>query len=125
MRTLVTLGTPHRGTPTAYPGVLLTGLFSRSVWQMTPVSPFIRRLNETPCPRSVRMVSIFSKADHFSPFPSCVLETEGRPNVFNEEVPEVGHRYLLLRRRVYDLVRRELYLGYRDLERTSRRATDG
>jgi triacylglycerol lipase len=109
---LITLGTPHHGTPTAYLGVMTLGLVAPSVWQMTPMSPFIRRLKIGPFPRNVRFVSIYSKEDRASPFPTCILETGGQPNLFNVEVPGITHREFLLRRRVYEVVRRELALGY-------------
>ncbi len=44
VKNLITLGTPHNGSPTAYLGIVTHGLLSKSVWQMTPMSPFIRRL---------------------------------------------------------------------------------
>lgn len=83
---LITMGTPHHGSPTAYLGLLGFGLFSRSVWQMTPMSPFIRRLKIGAFPRHVRFVSIYSKEDRASPFPSCIVEARGLPNLFNVEM---------------------------------------
>lgn len=109
--TLVTLGTAHHGTPTAYAGVLALGLVSKSVWQMTPMSPFIRRLKLGAFPPSVRFVSVYSKSDRASPFPTCILEAN-QPNLFNIEVLGIAHRDFLLRRSVYEIVRRELALGY-------------
>jgi len=109
---LITLGTPHHGTPAAYLGVATMGLIAKSVWQMTPMSPFIRRLKMGPFPPNVRFVSIYSKDDRTSPFPCCIIEHKGQPNLFNVEVSQVTHRELLLRRGVYEIVRRELELGY-------------
>ncbi len=114
---LITLGTPHHGTPTAYLGIATMGLVSRSVWQMTPMSPFIRRLKMGAFPRNVRFVSVYSKADRASPFPSAIIETRGLPHLYNVEVPGVTHREFLLRRSVYEVVRRELALGYEAVER--------
>lgn len=113
--TLITLGTPHHGTPTAYAGVMAFGMVSKSVWQMTPMSPFIRRLKLGAFPSHVRFVSVYSKADKASPFPTAILEAQ-RPNLFNVEVPGIGHRDFLVRRSVYDVIRRELALGYRAVE---------
>lgn len=112
VRSLITLAAPHHGTPLAYAGVVLTGAFSRSVWQMTPMSRFIRRLKLGPFPSDVRFVSVYSKADRVSPFPTCMLEAEGQKNLFNVEVPNVGHHDFLTRRSVYNVVARELALGY-------------
>ena len=114
VKTLITLGTPHNGTPTAYIGCATMGAFAKSVWQMTPMSPFIRRLKMGAFPRSVRFASVYSKADRVSPFPCAILETHAQPNLFNVEVPDVGHHDLMLKRSVYEAVRRELAIGYGD-----------
>lgn len=119
---LVTLGTPHHGTPRAYLGCATVGLFAKSVWQMTPMSPFIRRLKIGAFPRAVRFTSIYSKADYATPFPSAVLETGSQPesNLHNIEVAGVSHREFLTKRVVYQLVRRELEIGYGDKQRHSK-----
>ncbi|HYX92884.1 MAG TPA: hypothetical protein VE782_15065, partial [Myxococcaceae bacterium] len=112
VRNLITLGTPHNGTPTAYLGALTVGLVARDVWQMTPMSPFIRRLKIGAFPRHVRFVSIYSKDDRMSPFPSCILETNGHPHLLNVEVHGVRHREYLLKAAVYQVIRRELAAGF-------------
>ena len=114
VKNLITLGTPHNGTPAAYLGCATVGLVAKSVWQMTPMSPFIRRLKMGAFPGSVRFVSIYSKTDGASPFPSCILENYGQGNLFNVEVPAVTHRQLLSKRTVYAVIRRELAVGYGD-----------
>lgn len=111
VKTLITLGTPHNGTPRAYLGCAVMGAVAKSVWQMTPMSPFIRRLKIGAFPKKVRMVSIYSKADGTSPFPCCLLETEGTDNLVNVEVPNVTHHELLFKRAVYERVHRELAMG--------------
>jgi triacylglycerol lipase len=112
VRNLISLATPHNGTPTAYWGVVGTGLFARSVWQMTPMSPFIRRLKMGAFPRSVRFVSIYSKSDRVNPFPCCILEDDGTGNCFNIEVQSITHREFVLKRSVYTLIRDQLDEGY-------------
>jgi triacylglycerol esterase/lipase EstA (alpha/beta hydrolase family) len=113
VRNLVTLGTPHNGSPTAYLGIAAYGLISRSIWQLTPMSPFIRRLKMGAFPRDVRFTSIFSKADGVNPFPACLLENpDASPNLLNVEVGEVLHREFVTSRTIYHLVRRELFTGY-------------
>ncbi len=114
VRNLITLGTAHNGSRSAYLGCALVGMVSRSVWQMTPRSPFIRNLKAGFFPRSVRVVSIHSRADMVSRYPSCVLDAGDADNVFNIEVPEVTHHDFLLKRSVYEIMRRELALGYGD-----------
>jgi len=112
VRNLVTLATPHNGTPSAYLGIVAYGLVSRSIWQLTPMSPFIRRLKMGAFPRSVQFTSIFSKADKVNPFPSCILENpHDAPNLRNIEVAGVGHRQFVTSRTVYHVVRRELFTG--------------
>jgi triacylglycerol esterase/lipase EstA (alpha/beta hydrolase family) len=110
--TLITLGTPHNGTPTAYLGCATVGLIAKSVWQMTPMSPFIRRLKIGSFPPNVRFVSIYSKMDRASPFPCCILEEDRAGNLFNVEVPGVSHREFVYKRAVYEIVRQHLELGY-------------
>lgn len=111
VKTLITLGTPHNGTPAAYVGCATVGMVAKSVWQMTPMSPFIRRLKIGAFPRNVRFVSIYSKADAASPFPTCLLENEDEDNLHNIELSDVTHREFLLKRGVYEVIRRELALG--------------
>lgn len=112
VKNLITLGTPHNGTPRAYFGCATVGAVARSVWQMTPRSPFIRQLKMGAFPRGVRFTSIYSKDDGASPFPCAVLEDQGNDNLSNVEVPGVAHRELLYKRAVYEVIRRELALGY-------------
>jgi triacylglycerol esterase/lipase EstA (alpha/beta hydrolase family) len=122
VRNLITLGTPHNGTPTAYIGCATVGLVAKSVWQMTPMSPFIRRLKIGAFPRNVRFVSIYSKLDRASPFPCCILEDNQAGNLFNIEVPGVTHREFVYRRAVYELVRQQLVEGYDEQSAESQEA---
>jgi triacylglycerol lipase len=112
VRNLITLASPHNGTPAAYFGIATMGLVAKSVWQMTPMSPFIRRLKIGAFPRQVRLVSIYSKQDRASPFPSCILEDDGNANIFNIEVPDATHGEFVWKRHVYEIIRRELAVGY-------------
>jgi triacylglycerol esterase/lipase EstA (alpha/beta hydrolase family) len=67
VRRVVTLGTPHRGTPAALLGALLFGAFSRAVWQMIPGSPLLRELGRLPVPRGADLVTLDSDADAVVP----------------------------------------------------------
>jgi triacylglycerol lipase len=111
--TLITLATPHNGTPTAYLGLAALGLVARSLWQMTPMSPFIRRLKQGTFPRSVHFVSVYSKSDRLTPFPTALLETQDGPNLKNVEIDDIGHHEFLTRKKVYDVIARELDDGWR------------
>jgi triacylglycerol esterase/lipase EstA (alpha/beta hydrolase family) len=119
VQTLITLGTPHNGSSTAYLGVAFMGAIAPSVWQMTPMSPFIRRLKIGSFPDQVRFSSVYSKQDRFCPFPAATLETEGHANLSNIEVSECAHREFLTRKKVYDVIRRELEAGEASRRRQS------
>ncbi len=113
VKNLITLGSPHNGSPTAYFGVVSHGLISRSIWQLTPMSPFIRRLKSGAFPRGVRFTNIFSKEDKVNPFPCCLLENEHQaPNLTNIELAGVKHREFVTSRAAYQVIRRELFTGY-------------
>lgn len=105
-RAVVTLGTPHRGTPSAWLGLPLAPL-TRSLVQMIPGSPFLARLHDGPWPAQVRLVSIWSRDDGASPYPTCVIDTHGLPHLLNVEV-SADHRAFLTRKRVYEVLLREL-----------------
>lgn len=96
---LITLGTPHNGTPwcflTAYTPL---ALLSKSLAQMSPTSSFIKKLKETPFPKTCRVFSIYSKEDIASPFPCAILDEA--PNVKNIEVYGVTHAELLIKKNV-------------------------
>jgi triacylglycerol esterase/lipase EstA (alpha/beta hydrolase family) len=112
VRTLITLGSPHNGTPRAYWGYFTLGLVAMSLRQMTPMSSFIRRLKIGAFPRSVRFTSIYSKEDGATPFPTAMIEDDGYSHLFNVEVAGVRHREFLSKRAVYEVIRRELALGH-------------
>ena len=109
-RALLTLGTPHHGTAAAY-AAWPVGLLARSVWQMTPMSPFLRRLHGGAWPPGVRFVSLYSKDDLVARFPSTLIETHGLPYLRNVEVEAHGHREFLYKKRVYDVLIAELREG--------------
>jgi pimeloyl-ACP methyl ester carboxylesterase len=105
-RAVVTLGTPHRGTPRAWLGIPVA-LFARSLVQMIPGSPFLARLLDGPWPAQVRLSSIWSRADEASPFPSCLIDTHGLHQLSNVEVDGDHHSYLV-RKRTYDVLLHEI-----------------
>lgn len=111
VKTLITMGTPHNGNPWAMLGLLTPLAFlTESIRQMTPMSPFIRRMNRTPWPKGVKVVSIFSKGDTVCPYPSAVLKS-ANGGVKNVEIVDVGHVEFLMKKRVYWLIRKELLGG--------------
>ena len=105
VRTVITLGTPHRGTPIAWAG-LPFGWLAPSGMQMRPGSAFLRRLHEGAWPAQVRMLSLYSRRDRIVPWPAAVAVGEG-PEVRNVEV-DATHGDLLVDGRVYVTIRDEL-----------------
>jgi pimeloyl-ACP methyl ester carboxylesterase len=67
IRRVITLGTPHRGTPFAALGVLLFGAFSPAVWQMLPGSRLVRELAALPVPEGSELVALGSHDDAVVP----------------------------------------------------------
>jgi hypothetical protein len=82
-------------------------LLARSLVQMIPGSPFLARLQDGPWPAQVRLTSIWSREDGVSPYPSCVIDTHGLPQLANVEV-KGDHRAFLVRKRIYEAVLHEL-----------------
>ncbi|MGH9197773.1 MAG: lipase family alpha/beta hydrolase, partial [Acidimicrobiia bacterium] len=89
VRTLITLGTPHRGTIAAY--------FSRSqaAKQMRPGSELLRMMNAKRRPRSVSYISYYSDLDALV-VPAKSAKLSGGPNVRNVLVHDLGHMSLLI-----------------------------
>lgn len=105
-RAVVTLGTPHRGTPLAWLGLPFAPL-TRSLVQMAPGSSFLAHLQDGAWPAQVRLTSIWSRSDRTSPYPSCLVPTHGLSQLANVEV-ESDHRGLVVRKKVYEAALREL-----------------
>jgi triacylglycerol lipase len=104
VRTLVTLGTPHMGTARAYLACATLGWLAPSVWQMTPRSAFLRRLNLGPWPEGVKLVSVYSRSDACTPFPSGRVALPWAGNVHNVELPGLRHRDFLTAPSAYAVV---------------------
>lgn len=114
VKVLVTLGSPHNGTPTAYvAAVPPLSLVTECGKQMLPGSPLIRELQQLPHPEHTRIVSIYSRADLVCPYRYSIIETRPGDQVRNLCVDGIGHTSLLHSERVYRLIRRELEPGER------------
>ena len=107
VRHLVTLGTPHRGTPWARSGHLV-GRTLPSLREMAPGSQLLRDLTDESFPDSVRLTSIYSRRDPFCPPSSCRLECGQGTHLKNVEVAHGGHLVFLSSGRISSIVRREL-----------------
>lgn len=102
VRHLVTLATPHRGTWASMGAIPLFGWIARSVWQMTPLSPFIRSLQKGAWPSNVSLVSISSTADWVAPPSRCSLELLPGEHTHNVQVDRVSHAAMLYSKQVFD-----------------------
>jgi triacylglycerol lipase len=88
--TVVTLGSPHRGTYTAYAGL------GPAAAQLRPGSAFLRRLHDGARPSAVRWVAFYSDLDAaVVPAASGRLEPAALQAV-NVRVGDIGHTSLLL-----------------------------
>jgi len=108
-RAVVTLGTPHRGTPVAWMGIPLAP-FVPSILQLVSRSAFVRRLHEGAWPAHVRLVSLYSRDDRLVPYPSALVEAHGQAHVHNVEVA-CSHKDFLLGKRAYAALLREVHLA--------------
>jgi pimeloyl-ACP methyl ester carboxylesterase len=99
--TVVTLGTPHRGTYTAYGGV------GRILEQCRPGSEYLRRLDHTARPGLARWIAYYSDLDFMiTPAVSAKL-LHPALCATNVRVRDIGHLSLLLSRSVLtDLIHR-------------------
>jgi pimeloyl-ACP methyl ester carboxylesterase len=102
VRRVVTLGTPHRGTPLALLGVVLLGRLSRAVWQMVPGSKLLRDLARTPVPEGCELVSIAGSGDHV--VPSSFAELSTAPGHRNLRLEGASHMQLVFSRQAHALV---------------------
>lgn len=94
--TVVTIGTPHRGTYSAYCGL------GRSAVQCRPESAYLRRLDRTARPTSTRWISYYSDLDFMvTPAVSAKL-THPALDATNVRVRDTGHLSMLLSRWVLD-----------------------
>jgi triacylglycerol lipase len=110
-KSLITLGSPHHGTPTAAIGVGLMagGLISRSPLQMLPGSALVRLLRKDTFPSGIPLTSIYSRHDLVCPWWCSILRPrEGETSMLNHEVRNVGHTALASDPTVYQLVRQQL-----------------
>jgi pimeloyl-ACP methyl ester carboxylesterase len=111
VKSLITLGTPHHGTPTAALGLglMLGGLLSRSPLQMLPMSPMVRLLRRDAFPSSIPLVSLYSKSDIVCPWPCSVLRPRpGESSMENIVLSGVGHTALTHDMAVYRQVKQQL-----------------
>jgi len=102
IRRVVTLGTPHRGTPFAAIGVLLFGAISPAVWQMLPGSSLVRELAALPVPESSELIALGSHDD--SVVPAKLALPRPAPRQRSATVTHIRHVDFLWSRDVFQHV---------------------
>lgn len=100
---LVTLGTPHKGTPLSR--MLASPIFGSLRTDLRSDSYFTRLLSDTSLPRNSKITSIYSKYD-FVAWPGDNCKVDGRPRraIKNIELQTVGHLGLLYSPDSFDAV---------------------
>ena len=115
-KSLITLGTPHHGTPTVLLGmpVEVWGLLTRTPFDRLPDSPLLRRLADDEFPPGIPLVSVYSRADLVCPWPTSVLKpAPGAVLLRNVALTGIGHTALTTDPGVYRVVREELLAAAR------------
>ena len=111
VKSVITLGTPHHGPPTAAVGLWVTGLgiLSRSPFELLPRSQLIRRIGRDTFPAQIPLTSIYSRNDLVCPFWCATLfPRPGETSMKNHPIRGVGHTALCYDPGVYKIVRKEL-----------------
>ena len=111
VQSLITLGSPHHGTPTALIGVGLMGLglLSTSPIQMLPKSRLIKKLHQEAFPASIPLISIFSRQDVICPWWCSILRpSPNHPDMKNFQLRGIGHSELTYHPNVFRIIIREL-----------------
>jgi triacylglycerol lipase len=106
IRRVVTLGTPHRGSPLALAGALVFGAFSRAIWQMVPGSAFLRELEALPVPEGAELIAV--AADDDAIVPSAFARVSPGPRHRNAVLSRLDHLGFLHRRESLAFVRTAL-----------------
>ena len=108
VKSLITLGTPHHGTPTAAIALPLFAL-GTSLTELLPRSSLVRELAQEKFPDHIPLTSIYSRSDLICPWWCSVLRPgPGEDNLKNLEIPRIGHSDLVWAPSVYKAVRRRL-----------------
>jgi triacylglycerol lipase len=111
VRSVITLGTPHHGTSTAWLGVALMGFGAvpSSARDLLPRSPLVERLGQDTFPADIPLTSIYSRSDLVCPWWNSVLRVRsGGSHLSNVHLPGIGHSQLVWDPAVYGVVRQRL-----------------
>lgn len=99
---VVTLGTPHRGSAFARLGALLRRESTAVLGQMLPGAAFLRELAAHQVPSHARLVSVVAERDRVVQRGSAELEPSERQHSLH--VPDASHSGLLSSRTTFRLV---------------------
>jgi len=110
VRSVITLGTPHHGTPTAVAGFVLgLGAVSPNPRELLPRSALVQALNRDSFPSHIPLTSIYSRQDLVCPWWCSVLRpAPTERNLTNVEVIGPGHSDLCADPHVYAIIRERL-----------------
>ncbi|MFT4622836.1 MAG: triacylglycerol lipase [Myxococcota bacterium] len=108
VKSVITLGTPHHGTPTAALMLPVLGI-GTSLVDLLPRSRLVQELSQERFPPSIAMTSIYSRSDLVCPWWCSVLRPrEDEPHMCNVEISGLGHSELAWDAGVYREVRQRL-----------------
>ena len=109
VKSLVTLGTPHRGTPTAVAGFALLGLaaLATSARDLLPGSRVVKAIGKDAFPAHIPLTSVFSREDLVCPYWASRLTPRPGEETYmeNVELRGRGHSELTWDAGVYRIVR--------------------
>ena len=112
VKSLVTLGTPHHGTPTAALGMALMGVaaFATSARDLLPGSRVVRALANDSFPPHIPLTSVYSRDDLVCPYWSSRLRPHPgqETHMENVEVRGKGHSELTWDATIYRIVRERI-----------------
>jgi len=113
VHSVITLASPHRGSPMARVA-RATPLrwISKGVLELVPGSDFMAAMHASPLPPSVYFASLFSETDDLCPRPCAEMEVPpGADNVVNLSVGACGHFEIACDEGAYRMVREEIKRG--------------
>lgn len=113
VHTLITLGSPHKGhRPASLLRFTPVGLLSKGLRQLRPKSKVIRRMRDSPIPKSVYAVSIGSEDDQIVPIHQSELTLhKGMDHIKNIRVKGHRHTDYLIKQQIYGIILEHLEVG--------------
>ncbi len=113
VHSVITLASPHRGSPMARVArVTPLRWISKGLMEIMPESEFMTEIWSAPIPPSVYFAAFFSETDDMCPRPCAEMKVPpGADNVVNLSVGACGHFELACDEGVYRMIREELRRG--------------